>query len=678
MSGRNRVIVMIVAAAAIVPLVSLLLFLRRDASPPAPASPTAVAAAPTTVSSPTPVPAVEPTAPAASPTTVAAAASGPVKRSSRGAYVTEVDEQGRPRTVGKLAPFTVTFQEGPREEDFRLGFFETNVGQLGPTWRAASWMATAVGALEAGRDVSTLRISWETSGAVDGPSLGGLMAAAFISGLNGDDLKADVGMTGTINPDGTIGAVGGIQYKIEAAAKEGIKTFLIPVGQRTEPDAAGQPVDLIRKGQLSGVTVQEVATLGEAYEALTGKPLARVQASSRAPDLPAAAYDRLRPKVLEWMADYAESMGRFRTTPRSVQADYAENVKEAEALQARAQKRLNEGSVAGAYWDIQDAAIQANEIALGARAYEYLDRGDFDGAVNAVVQGAGVSRVNALIERLKTQQPSTPEEMVLIVDAWATALWTVALDRVSDSQMELARQADSRDEGFDHLLTAAAYLSRERYMVKATEDSLSFSFGREKASTQRVDPQALQSWATVFKRAAEANLTYFDSLVLDQAARELGVRTDVLKEEFAARDITYVGAVFGASPGVQEYLEKTIGKGPALAYAQLGFALGSYVASSQLVAKYYSLDAELDEDGTVVSYGRERALTALLDAAGQQSRDRIAGVERAGVDASFPIFVYQMAQSARDGTAQDKFSALSQYWYASLYSRLMTVLTSKP
>jgi hypothetical protein len=128
---------------------------------------------------------------------------------------------------------------------------------------------------------------------------------------------------------------------------------------------------------------------------------------------------------------------------------------------------------------------------------------------------------------------------------------------------------------------------------------------------------------------------------------------------------------------VQDYLEKTIGKGPALAYAQLGFALASYVASSELVTKYYALDAQLDDDGNVVGFGRERALAALLDAAGQQSRDRIAAVDKAGMDSSFPIFVFQMAQAAREGDSEEKVSALAQYWYSSLYARLMTTLVTK-
>ena len=42
----------------------------------------------------------------------------------------------------------------------------------------------------------------------------------------------DITMTGTINPDGTVGPVGGIPEKIAGTAKAGYKRILIPAGQR--------------------------------------------------------------------------------------------------------------------------------------------------------------------------------------------------------------------------------------------------------------------------------------------------------------------------------------------------------------------------------------------------------------------------------------------------------------
>ncbi len=74
--------------------------------------------------------------------------------------------------------------------------------------------------------------------AVDGPSAGAAMTvllAAELGASGGSSshagLKQDVVMTGTINPDGTIGQVGGVPEKAVAAGQYGAKIFLVPAGQ---------------------------------------------------------------------------------------------------------------------------------------------------------------------------------------------------------------------------------------------------------------------------------------------------------------------------------------------------------------------------------------------------------------------------------------------------------------
>src|ERR687885_530145 len=118
--------------------------------------------------------------PAPAPSPTALASDRPVTRKVDALAYTH-DAKGHP--AGVLSPVTLSVQSGPRSQEFRLGFFETDVNQMGPMWRAAGWMAAAVGALETGKDPNTLQVSWQTQGFVDGPSAGGLMTAAFISAL---------------------------------------------------------------------------------------------------------------------------------------------------------------------------------------------------------------------------------------------------------------------------------------------------------------------------------------------------------------------------------------------------------------------------------------------------------------------------------------------------------------
>ena len=71
------------------------------------------------------------------------------------------------------------------------------------------------------------------SSMIGGPSAGAIMTVAVISLLENWTLDNRTVMTGMINPDGSIGPIGGIPYKIDAAHSVGATRFLIPKGQMT-------------------------------------------------------------------------------------------------------------------------------------------------------------------------------------------------------------------------------------------------------------------------------------------------------------------------------------------------------------------------------------------------------------------------------------------------------------
>ena len=66
---------------------------------------------------------------------------------------------------------------------------------------------------------------------IEGPSAGAALTIATIAVLENKTIKPGVTITGTINSDGTIGPVGGVLEKAEAAKKFGMKMILVPLGQ---------------------------------------------------------------------------------------------------------------------------------------------------------------------------------------------------------------------------------------------------------------------------------------------------------------------------------------------------------------------------------------------------------------------------------------------------------------
>jgi uncharacterized protein len=76
--------------------------------------------------------------------------------------------------------------------------------------------------------------------AVDGPSAGAAMTLLLISELQSKSINGSVLITGTIEPDGTVGPVGGVPEKALAAGQYGAKVLLVPKGEAVYPEQTCQ------------------------------------------------------------------------------------------------------------------------------------------------------------------------------------------------------------------------------------------------------------------------------------------------------------------------------------------------------------------------------------------------------------------------------------------------------
>jgi ATP-dependent Lon protease len=107
-----------------------------------------------------------------------------------------------------------------------------------------------------GKDVRNIDIHIQFIGTymgVEGDSASVSVATAVVSAIEGIPVRQDVAMTGSLSVRGDVLPVGGVTYKIEAAAKAGIKTVLIPrmnlgdvlIEERFKPMVTIIPVDNI-------------------------------------------------------------------------------------------------------------------------------------------------------------------------------------------------------------------------------------------------------------------------------------------------------------------------------------------------------------------------------------------------------------------------------------------------
>ena len=125
---------------------------------------------------------------------------------------------------------------------------------------------------------------------IGGPSAGGALTVATIAAMNKWEIKPGVVMTGMIDPDETIGPVGGIPFKLEAAVTKNTSLFLVPQGQlivniantttiRRGPiitsSMTEDVVDLVALGKKLNIDVKEVSTIQDAVLEFTGHDISK-------------------------------------------------------------------------------------------------------------------------------------------------------------------------------------------------------------------------------------------------------------------------------------------------------------------------------------------------------------------------------------------------------------------
>ncbi|MFC8265081.1 S16 family serine protease [Streptomyces cinereoruber] len=112
-----------------------------------------------------------------------------------------------------------------------------NLGQMKQSQDAAA--LAALGYLK--KDPEQVKVTLHLAD-IGGPSAGLLFSLGIVDKLDGDgdgDLTGGrtVAGTGTIAPDGKVGAVGGVSLKTQAAARDGATVFLVPKAECSDAEA---------------------------------------------------------------------------------------------------------------------------------------------------------------------------------------------------------------------------------------------------------------------------------------------------------------------------------------------------------------------------------------------------------------------------------------------------------
>ncbi|MEI3865780.1 S16 family serine protease [Microbacterium sp. CCNWLW134] len=562
---------------------------------------------------------------------------------------------------------------GPSDDgELSIDISEDEVSGVGDMTQAASWNAVSVATLLTGAplDVS-YRFAFD--GRIDGPSAGALTTIGILSLYYGDDIADDATMTGTINPMGTVGTVGGIPEKVQGVIDEGtISTVLIPAGQRNVPDAAGNLVDVGSLGRSGGVEVVEVADVYDAYPLLTGEELPR-PADDAAPAIPDAAYTKFQSAGDAMLATYDRALAEFAALDPVVQQAAGTIPAEAAAYADRARQLQVQALQGGAFFEASQAAAVMQATASTFRTVQDLLTSGGN-AIGARLDGAASAEgeFTAFLDQLSTYEPETLADAEALVTAYGNAFdaytllqyATASLQRIADT-IAAAGYTD-----FEQLLTDALtpliYYDLARGNLAFAQAV--FDIGRDNGGTPIAEGADLDAIASFFRRAADADWAAFESGVIQPIAESRGESNDVFRTALSAVD-TDVALSYTAQQSVAS-IEQYLGEGSNAPYAAMGYGYVNYARNAVLIEKYYN-NGVLDDNLQVVGVSSETILTSALDL-GRTQTARGAGILTA--EGTSPVLIagaYEQAGVAREGDVADKFQAIAQYSGAFVLSRIL-------
>ena len=574
-------------------------------------------------------------------------------------------------SAGGLAKLWVDVEPNPRLRA-PVRFAETVSGGVGEAWRATVWMALLAAGEIMDVDPFSLRVTVEAEGAVDGPSAGALMAAAIMAGARRAPVRTDVTITGTLNPDLTVGPVGGIPEKVEAAIRAGKKVIGIPMGQRRSQSLTKKvSVDVVAMAEKAGARIAIVPDLESAYNLLTGQSIPTT-----------APLDREDMALPIWISDVFAD--RAKSILRSVLAGHTDfrrftkrlddkKAKQRQAITRRlmklAQKRLAKGDGVGA----MDAATEAhrNHHALrtkvltrvGAQFREWSTLRDLLLTLRTSVH----FNLERSVPRWKKHTPGQAAEVPFAVETFEAMLDALRGLAQGDRSLESAAETNKllAEPGYRPPKKEVSALIRgmQKYSTYLVDAQSSLVFGKAyldvsdassirtgRTGVRPISEEVLKRVAARYERVADANLEYVDALLSRPLAARLNEPVERIRERLLLNDADYRTAYMNRR--LPSLLSNQFINGLERRYAEVSGAVSSYIASGTVISKRYSLGAVYSRsDHTLLGVRQTQAFESMVKLADRRARQVAAQcLDVLGKIPTSALIEYHLAaQLERDG-----------------------------
>lgn len=600
--------------------------------------------------------------------------------------------------TGGTSPVWIT-TEVQDDRKVRVGMYEQYAGGMGPQWRAAVWIGSFVAASMLGKDLTDFRFTAEAGGLIDGASAGALLTAGFLASMLGDEIDPTATMTGTVNPDGTVGPVGGIPQKFASAIEAGKKKLGYPVGLRYSVDInTGQNVDLEQLARDKGAQAFEIKDVSEAYKLMTGKVLPEaVPVDRREMELDDEVVAKLESYYSAWMEQLEQEYARLLELVRSgrLKGGAMQVAQLAEEKALEAERLKNQGLTVSAYAEIVDAWMYAVTANRTVEVLEKVKAGDLQGAQGLL---ADLQQMETYVERVFREvgamKPTNMGDHLRMIAGFERAITAWGFLSFGTDQLKYAHGLVGQLGRYSAAELAGDGLQEEvaRNVVPAV---LAFvrgvAWGKRALEAKEVDTQSInymcslpnaRRLATSFASASGANLRYFESLVVSGIAAQHQIPDATAQMLLKRQNSDYLIAsnaweMAEVRAGLPQLLRDEWGD-TSLPWS-LGTLAGSilsYFKTSKLISMEYSLGVQYDYyTGQPTGVQFEKAFKEMLIGAEVKARQNAHAAKVAA--GSIPVeakLSYQLASLLREGDITDKLRALELYWESSVFSQTAVML----
>ncbi|HTJ41191.1 MAG TPA: hypothetical protein VL463_03820 [Kofleriaceae bacterium] len=605
---------------------------------------------------------------------------------------------GEGPTKGGSSPVKLTTGPNP-DGDVRIGIDEENMGGAGGQWRAGVWIAAFISSTTLGKDLTDFKFSAYAKGNVDGASASGLMTAGFLASMLGTEIDPQATMTGTINPDGTIGPVGGIPQKFLGNIEKGKKRLGYPIGMRYSDDIdTKQSVDLVQLAKDHGASATEIPDVYAAYTFLTGKSLPRpVPVDEADMALEDDVTKAIEAKYATWQAAIAKNFDSLQQIfdEKGLPQSIVKLALVAKAKTEDAEKLRKQGYITSAYNQIADAWVYAASAVSTEDILELVQKGDFVGANAKLHEFVGLAgETEDAIREIGKIKPDTLGGHLRMMSAFqrTEAGWTFHVfagelgketadffEQIKDASPEALQSADNADEIVAHVAPTILAIARAKASTDLGVEGLDIE--SEKSVNYMCSLPNVKRLAKSFSSASTANLQYFEALFVKELATQFNVPFETAQEKFAMFEPDYLVATMSANmanmSGLPEQLKAEWGEGTiAWGLASLAGSELSWFKTSLLISKWYSLGVDIDHDTSrPTSVEHEKAFINMLASAERSARENARAAKVA--TGSIPVqarIAYQNAKVLREGDLADKLDALEAFWESSVYSQTAVML----